>query len=526
MKQAIIAMVPSLHHEHNSYRWWVLLNIMVGTFISSLAGTLVSVALPDIMASTGLSLDTAQWIATAYMVAFAIMLPTSAWLSNRLGYRGTYVLAMSVFTFFSLASGFAWNGKSLIVFRTLQGLGAGLLSPVGMSVVTREFPPSQRGMALGFWMIAAAASMSLGPTFGGYIIDNFGWHATFFVNVPVGVFCILFTLLVQRDYQHASKLSFDFLGFVSMSTFLAFTVVAFSSGNAQWNVGGWTSDFELGCYAAAALSLAIFLATETHVKQPLVNLRLFRRVNFTLSCIALFVVGLGLTGSGFMFPLYLQNSLGYTALQAGMVMLPVGLFQSVFSPLAGVVGDKLSPKIPAVAGLLLLATGYWLNSSLSLQTESPAIFLSLCLRGVGLGIVYTPLMSYAMAGIPRAEIAQASGLSSVVRQLGSSVGAAAFQVLLTSRIAYHTAVYGASMDSSAPQYAAVMRSIGSFVSQAAGGTARDIATRSAYVLQSYVAKSAFVNAVNDDFWIAAVVTASCLVPVLLLRPLDKENGRQ
>ncbi|HOX52835.1 MAG TPA: hypothetical protein PKY05_15230, partial [Fibrobacteria bacterium] len=161
-----------------------------------------------------------------------------------------------------------------------------------------------------------------------------------------------------------------------------------------------------------------------------------------------------------------------------------------------------------------------------LQTESPAIFLSLCLRGVGLGIVYTPLMSYAMAGIPRAEIAQASGLSSVVRQLGSSVGAAAFQVLLTSRIAYHTAVYGASMDSSAPQYAAVMRSIGSFVSQAAGGTARDIATRSAYVLQSYVAKSAFVNAVNDDFWIAAVVTASCLVPVLLLRPLDKENGRQ
>ena len=153
------------------------------------------------------------------------------------------------------------------------------------------------------------------------------------------------------------------------------------------------------------------------------------------------------------------------------------------------------------------------------------IHLSLCLRGIGLGVVYTPLMSYAMAGIPRSEIAQASGLSSVVRQLGSSVGAAAFQVLLTSRVAYHASVYGSSIDSSAPQYAALMRSIGSHVSRAAGGTAKEIASRSAYLLQSHIAKSAFVDSVNDDFWIASLVTAACLAPIVLLRPLNTENGK-
>jgi DHA2 family multidrug resistance protein len=518
MKQRIIVAFPSLHHNHEGYKWWILGNILISTFMSVLSGSLLNIALPDIMASTGMSIDMVQWLTTAYMIAFSIMLPSAAWIANRIGYRFTYVLAVCLFTAASLACGFASGPSSLIVLRCLQGIGAGLISPIGMAITTHEFPQKQRGTALGLYMIAAAASQSLGPTFGGWIVDNFDWHMIFFINVPIGIFCAFFTMLVQREYKHDVKISFDFIGFFSMAVFLTSLVIALSSGNAQWNTDGWGSDFELGCYAIAIISFAVFLATELQVKNPLVNLRLFRRFNFTFVTITLCLAMLGLAGSTFIFPLYLQNSLGLSALQAGAMMLPVGLLQTISSPVAGIVGDRWTPKIPAIAGIVLTALGYYFSSLLSLDTEPPLIYLSLCLRGVGFGIIFTPLMAYIMNGIPRTEMVQASGLSSLVRQIGSSFGVAVFQVILTSRISYHTAVYGGTIDPSTPQYASLMRSLGTFVSQSAGGTVRDVTSRASFILQSNIAKQAFVSAVNDNFILAALSTIGCIVLVLFLRP--------
>ncbi len=225
MRSRFVKSVPSLHHEHDSYKWWVLGNIMISTFMVVLDSTIVNTALPKIMASYGISVDIAQWILTAYMLAFAVMLPTSGWLADRFGYKRTYAAGLVVFTLFSLLCGVSWNEKSLIIMRIGQGLGGGLLQPIGMAIIFREFPLEKRGTAMGFWSIAAAASVSLGPMVGGFIADNFDWHLIFTINVPVGIICFFATWVIQREYKTHQDHPFDFMGFISLAVFLGFLLV-------------------------------------------------------------------------------------------------------------------------------------------------------------------------------------------------------------------------------------------------------------------------------------------------------------
>ena len=310
-----------MHHEHPSYKWWVLVNIMIGTFMIVLNSTIVNTALPKMMASLGITVDEAQWIITVFMLAFAIMLPTSGWLADHFGYKRTYAAGLAVFTLFSFLCAIARDEKSLILMRIGQGLGGGLVQPLGMAIVMREFPPQQRGLAMGFWTVASAASVSLGPVLGGVISDNFDWHLIFTINVPVGIICFFATWVVQREYKRQQEHLFDLWGFISMSTFLGFLLIALSSGNAGWNAGGWTSDFMMVCYLFSALGFVVFMVTELNVKYPLVKLQLFGTYNFGLSNLVMFMFGIGMFGSTFLLPLFLQNTLGYTALQSGTKMI-------------------------------------------------------------------------------------------------------------------------------------------------------------------------------------------------------------
>ncbi len=261
--------MPSLHHEHASYKWWVLLSIMIGTFIAVLDATIVNVALPNIMASFGTTVDKIEWVVTAYMLVFGIVLPASGWIADHLGYKRTYFAALFIFTFGSFLCGLSWDETSLIFFRVIQGFGAGFIMPVGMAIVIREFPVNQRGMALGFWGVAAAASVSFGPLIGGYLIDNVSWQAIFDVNVPVGIFGMFATLIIQREYRAAAARNFDFLGFISMAVFLTALLLALSEGNASWNTGGWTSNFILTCFAISVIGFIIFIYAELTVEHPI-----------------------------------------------------------------------------------------------------------------------------------------------------------------------------------------------------------------------------------------------------------------
>jgi len=524
IRRQAIGQFPSLHHEHSMYRWWVLANVMIGTFMAVLDSTVVNVALPKIMGVFGVTLDHVEWVITAYMLVFAIMLPTSGWVADHLGYKRTYLLALALFTAGSLLCSLSWSLDTLIIFRIIQGAGAGFLLPVGMAIVTREFPVEQRGMALGFWAIAAAASVSLGPMIGGYLVDNFSWHMIFDVNVPVGIMGVAATVLVQREYKSERIRSFDFVGFISLAAFLAFLLLALTNGNASWNTGGWTSTYILTCFSLSTLGLVVFLITEFSVKHPLIDLSLFKDFNFSVSNLALFIFGLGMFGSTFLLPLYLQNSLGYTAFQAGLFFLPVGILQGILAPISGIVSDRLSPKIPGFIGIVLMAFSFFQNHLLSLFSEHAQIASALVLRGIGMGLLFTPLSTLALARIPRERMAQASGMFNVIRQIGGSFGVAVFGTLMTRRVILHLTNFGSGIDAYSPVFKNTVLRLQSFAQHAIGGTAYDAAARAKALILSHVANQATVAAIDDDFLIAAGITILCTVFLLILKTPTKKRG--
>ena len=524
MRQGVVQRVPSLHHEHETYKWWVLANVMIGTFMAVLDATIVDVSMSKIMASFGITVDKAEWVITAYMLVFAVMLPTSGWIADHFGYKRTYSLALALFTLGSFLCGMAWNEDALITFRIIQASGAGLLMPTGMSIVTREFPPEKRGVALGFWSIAAAASVSLGPMIGGYLIDNINWNAIFNVNVPVGIIGLTATYVIQREYKTERARSFDVIGFVSMAVFLCSLLLALTDGNASWNTGGWSSPFIVCCFILAAFSLVIFLVTEFTIEHPLVDLRLFKDFNFSIANGILFIFGFGMFGSTFLLPLYLQTSLGYTAFQAGSLFLPVGLLQAMTAPISGMLADKINLKVPAIIGITLLASSLFINSSLSLYSEHHQIMLALYIRGFAMGLMFTPLSMAALSNIPRHKVGQASGLFNVIRQLGGSFGIAFMSTMLLRRTIYHMSTYGQAVNQQSDAFRQVVGHLVRFSMDAIGGNRAMAAMRANALIASHISTQAFIQAVCDDFLIASIITIAALVPIVFLRVKKKKNA--
>jgi DHA2 family multidrug resistance protein len=525
MRHRFVTSLPSLHHEHDSYKWWVLANIMISTFMVVLDATIVNTALPKVMSSFGISVDIAQWILTAYMLAFAVMLPTSGWIADRFGYKRTYAAGLALFTLFSFLCGISWNESSLICMRIGQGMGGGLLQPIGMAIIMREFPIEKRGLAMGFWSIAAAASVSIGPMLGGYLADNFDWHLIFNINIPVGILCFFATWVIQREYKTQVQHPFDLIGFISLSVFLSFLLIALASGNAQWNTGGWTSDFMMLCYALSVVGFVVFMVTELNIEHPLVQLRLLGQYNFGLTNLVLFIFGVGMFGSIFLIPVYLQNIMGYTALQSGLVLLPVGIIQATTGPIAGYLSDKVNPKVPIVTGIILFALSFFLNTKLSIFSEHAQIMLPMYMRGVAMGILFSPLSALAMAEISRRQMAQASGLTNVVRQVGGSFGVAILQTLLTQRIVFHNATAGTGIDRASPAFQQALHLLQIHAVHDAGQTLQNATVQASAIISSHFFQQVFVWGINDDFFFASICTLLCIVPVIFLKSHKINHGK-
>ncbi|MCL1938447.1 MAG: DHA2 family efflux MFS transporter permease subunit [Candidatus Azobacteroides sp.] len=507
----------SLYHPRSPYyKWFVLANIMLGTFMAVLDGTIVNVGLPKIMASFGVSLDSIQWVITAYMLAMAAMLPTSGWLADKFGYKKVYFWGLFLFTVGSLCCAMSHNELSLICSRILQGLGAGIVQTLGMAIIVREFPPSQRGVALGFWAIASAASVSFGPLIGGYLVDNFGWQLIFDVNVPVGVFALFFTMVIQREVKNPNARKFDLLGFMSVSIFLPVLLYALTEGNSASNAEGWRSPYILLCFAISGFALITFISRELTTTHPLINLRLLRNHNFALGNIFMMIFGMGMFGSTFLLPLYLQNSMNYTALQSGAVFLPVGIIQGSISPIVGLTSDKANPKIPICIGICLLSLSFLANTHFSFMSEHHNIMVSLYLRGFGMGMIFTPLSSLTLLTLPSEQMAQASSIINTIRQIGGSLGIAVFTTLLTARANFHSQVYGQAINSQSEAFASVTRNMSYYIQEHGGSSLASAMRQSQMIVSSHVNTQAFIEGINDDFRIACCLTILGLIPALLM----------
>ncbi len=489
---------------------------MLGTFMAVLDATIVNVGLPRIMASFGVGLAKIEWVVTAYMLAMAVSLPTSGWLADKFGYKRLYFIGLFLFTLGSMLCGRSSDENMLIISRVIQGFGAGTIQPLGMAIITREFPPNQRGIALGFWGIAAAASVSFGPLIGGFLIDSFNWQLIFDVNVPIGILAMLFTIIIQGEYKNKKTRKFDITGFISVTIFLPLSLYALSEGNAATNSEGWHAPYILACAAIALIALTVFITAELTVKEPLLDLRLLMNHNFGIANIILLIFSLGMFGSTFLLPMYLQNSLGYTALQSGAVFLPVGMIQGIIAPISGRISDKMNPKLPLFVGVILFALSFYLNSNLSWLTERSYIMLSLYLRGVAMGLMFTALTTVSLLEISREKMAQASAITNSIRQLGGSLGVAILATMLTARVGYYGQVYGEAVKSGSVAYHQTMAKMNYYLQNEAGSSPSNAARLSQGLLLSNLRNQAYIQGIDDDFLLAGIITLIGGIPIIFL----------
>jgi DHA2 family multidrug resistance protein len=502
---------PSLNHESSGYRWWALGTLMIGTFMAVLDASIVNVALAKIMASFGVSVEKVEWVATAYMLAFAVLLPTSSWIADSLGHKRTYMLALVFFTFGSALCGLAWNEDSLIFSRVIQAIGAGCIMPVAMTIVAEIFPPEQRGQALGIWGIAGAASATMGPTIGGYLVEYVGWRSVFYVNLPVGILGTALVLVVVREIPARRPGRFDLVGFLTMTIGLSSLLLALAQGQSK----GWDSAYVHTCEVLAVIGLASFFFWEVRQREPLVDLSLFRSAGFSIINLIAFIFGVGMFGSIFLLPIFLQNMLGYPALLAGLTLLPAGLVMGIVAPLSGRLSDRIGAKPLVTLGLALMAFSMYLNSHINLLTSRETLYGWLVVRGIGMGMMFSPMTSLALSLVPRLKAGQASGLLNVIRQVGGSFGIALFGTLLTRRQLFHTVRYAEAITAQNSSALDLLhRTQGHFASL--GDSASFASKKALLVLGMVVNQGAAAVGFSDCFLVAAWICAFGIIPTVFL----------
>ncbi|MGZ3805873.1 MAG: DHA2 family efflux MFS transporter permease subunit [Pseudobdellovibrionaceae bacterium] len=505
---------------NDRYKWEVLGIVMIGTLMSALDASIVNVSIPAIMADFGSSLDDIEWVITSYMLAFATLMPLTAWLRDRVGHKSLYVASLAVFTFGSLLCGIAWNLPLMILARVIQAVGGGAITPTGMAMITETFEPHERGKALGFWGMGAVMGPAFGPTVGGYLTKYFGWPSIFLINLPIGIMGILLaSKLLKSDrpsVPQGGHRKFDAAGFVFLSVFLVSFLLGMSKGGTE----GWTSIYVLTCAVFSIIGLTGFFLVESLVVNGIMDLSLLKIPVFS-ACFALTAVrSVALYGGTFLLPVFLQNFKHLDEVKSGLLLLPGSLLMGCLMPFAGRLGDKLSPRLMGFIGFGLLGLFFFEYRTLDVMTSNWGIVFPTLIRGVGIAMLIAPLTATAMNAVPKARAGMASSMLNIIQQVGGSVGIAVLSLVLHNRIVYHLNILGSSVSAASPAYRETARQI-AMSSHELGYTHAEGGRIAARLIGSQVASSASVLAFQDSFLIGSLLTFATLLLVLFLpsRPL-------
>jgi EmrB/QacA subfamily drug resistance transporter len=410
-------------------KWWTLAAVAVGLFMIMLDNTIVNVALPSIERSLHMSISSLEWIVTAYALTFAALLITGGKLGDMYGRRKMFVFGLAIFTLASLACGLAPSAGFLIGARSVQGIGAALMNPATLSIITATFPPKERGQAIGIWAGVSALALAIGPLLGGLIVDNINWHWIFYVNVPVGVVGIVvsrFFISESRDTSHEQ--SIDLPGLVTSGLALLALSYALIEGNKH----GWMSAEILGLFAGAAVLLASFVLLEMRQRLPMLDLSLFRIGSFAGANLVAMLVSLGMFGVFFFVSLYVQNVLGYSPTKAGAIFLPMTVLIILVAPIAGKLSDRIGSRWLMGAGMSTLGVSLLLYQRIGLHTGFWSLLPQLLLGGVGMALTMSPMTSAAMGSVPVDKAGVGSGVLNSFRQVGGSLGIALMGAILLS----------------------------------------------------------------------------------------------
>jgi len=412
-------------------KWWTLAAVSFGLFMIMLDNTIVNVALPTIQKSLHLKVSELEWVVTGYALTFGALMLTGGKLADLMGRRLMFVVGLVIFTLSSLGCGLAGSASVLIAARVVQGVGAALMNPSTLSIITVTFPPKQRGTAIGIWAGVSALALAIGPLAGGLITEHVNWNWIFFINVPIGALAIAAAFaFIEESRDTSLEQRPDLAGqFTS-----ALGLFALSYGLIEANTYGWTSGRILGAFALAAVSLLTFVLLELRQRLPMLDLSLFRNRGFAGANTVMLLVGLAMFGVFFYVSLYVQQILGYSPVQAGASFLPWTLLIILLAPLAGRLSDRYGPRPFVTGGLLVVAGSLFIFSRLGVHETFWNLLPAMILGGIGMSGAMAPTTAAAMASVRPEKAGVGSAVLNSMRQVGGSLGIAIMGAIVASGI--------------------------------------------------------------------------------------------
>jgi EmrB/QacA subfamily drug resistance transporter len=498
-------MTDRIRLNEGNRRWWTLAAMCFALFMIMLDNTVVNVALPSIQDDLGVSLSGLEWTVNIYTLTFAVLLVTGGRLGDILGRRRMFLFGVVVFALSSAAIGFAPGEGWLVAGRALQGAGAAFMMPATLSIITVTFPAEERGKAIGTWAGVSALALAIGPVVGGALAEYVSWRAIFFLNLPVAIGAVAVTLFAARESRDEShEHAIDWPGIAALSIGLSALVLALIEGN-SW---GWGSGRIVALLAVAIAGLGIFALIEPRVREPMVDFSLFRSRTFLGANLVAFIVSFAMFAMFFFTALYLQNILGYSAVEAGVRFLPSTLMIVLIAPVAGRLSDRVGPRPLMVAGLTIVAVALFLQTRITVDTGYGLLLPAFVLMGIGMALVMSPMSTAAMNSVEPEKAGVGSGILSMSRMVGATFGVAAigalFQHLARNELADKLAGTGVS----AGEREQLVHSLG------AGSQGESLPPQ--VVTASH---DAFIHAFANGMWLSAGVAAlGAVLALWLIQP--------
>ncbi|HEX2682840.1 MAG TPA: DHA2 family efflux MFS transporter permease subunit [Ferruginibacter sp.] len=486
--------------------------------------TIVNVALPKMQGTLGATLSEVGWVITAYAIGNVIIVPMTSWLSQQFGRRNYFAASIIIFTVFSFLCGNASNIWELVAFRFLQGIGGGALLVTSQTIITESYPPEKRGMAQAIYGLGVIIGPTLGPPLGGYIVDHASWPYIFYINIPIGVIATLLTLQFVRSPKYGEKskvMDIDWLGIGLLAIAIGSLQYVLEKGqDDDW----FSSNTILMLAITAGLGLYFFVWRELTFRNPIVELRVLKNGNLRVGTILSFILGFGLYGSTFIIPLYTQTILGWTAQQAGMLMVPAALTTAVMMPVIGMLLQKGVPQqYLAAGGMLLFALfSFWGYSILTPNTSSDDFFWMLIVRGVAMGMLFIPVTTLSLSTLKGKEIGQGAAFTGMMRQLGGSFGIAIITTFLSRQNVTHWSNLVSKLDASNPMVQQRLHGIQQ--SMISKGMPAEAAIKASYAgLNGGVIKQAAVLSYMDVFLYLSLMFLICVPFVLIVKGNKKKK---
>jgi DHA2 family multidrug resistance protein len=502
-------------------KWLITIAVMIPTFMEIVDTSVANVALPHMQGSLNAGTDEVTWVITSYLVSNAVVLPMTGWLSRFFGRKRFFITCIILFTFSSFLCGAAPNLGSLIFFRIVQGAAGGALIPISQAILMESFPPRQQGMAMAIFGVGAMFGPVVGPTLGGWITDNMSWRWIFYINIPVGVVAVIMVkyLVFDPSYLKRIRASIDYWGLTLLVLGIGSLQVVLDKGQQDdW----FNSSFIITFSIISAVSLLLFFIAELKHEHPIVNLRLFRDVSFSSGNFIMFIVGFCLYGSIVMIPLFLQTLMGYNATMAGMVLAPGGLATLFSMPVVGALMQKYDGRKIVLGGLLLGAWSMFLMQRFTLESSYWVFVWPRIVLGVGLGMIFVPLITITLSTIPKLEMGNATGINNLLRNIGGSVGIATATTLLARMSQFYQTNLAAHVN----KFNAITQSRWAELKQGAMARGADAvsADKTALgILYGTVQKQAAMLAYDYIFWLIGIAFLA-VIPFLLLLKKQKSHG--